>query len=214
MKEATLGNEHKVPSLWCSPLFLFISFFCFFSFLFLPFPFYSSETASFHPSFLYHSSQIQKQSSKAANKAPGYKASTEVFCVGRKKTASTCAHRMGKSNALELVVSCTPLSLRFCLRWMGVLRFAVCILLDFFFQDLMSWIIMSLGFWCFRGCMKSGAQRKIITVCDTYQLPFITLINLEAFRSCKHTWKPQCSPPSFSPRAHGKGNRCFIQTRW
>lgn len=95
---------------------------------------------------------------------------------------------------------------------MAVLWFAACILLDFFIWDLVSWIIMSLGFWCFLDCMKTGNERKFITVYDNYRLSFITLINLEAFRSCKHTWKPHYVAPGCSPRAHCRGNRRFSQT--
>lgn len=86
---------------------------------------------------------------------------------------------------------------------MEVPCFAACTLLDFSFEGLMSWIIMFWGFWCFLACRRTGNERKFITV-YSYQLSFRILINLEAFGSCKHTWKPHCEAGLCIPR-------CFNQ---
>jgi len=60
--------------------------------------------------------------------------------------------------------------------------------------------------------MKTRNERKFIRMYDNYQLSFITLTYLEAFRSFKHTGKRHCVTPGCSPRAHCRGNSCFSQT--
>lgn len=109
-----------------------------------------------------------------------------------------------EQNSLESVVSFLSLSVSLC--WMEVLWFAACLLLEFSFKGLMSWIIMFWAFWSFLACRRTGNERKFIAVYG-YQLSLGILINLEAFGSYKHTQEPHCEAG-----AHGKGKRCFNQS--
>lgn len=154
-----------VPFLLSSALFR--GFFPIFFFLFVYFPFSGSEpTVSFPQSHLCQSSLIQKQGRKHGLREDIKHWSALCMEKGKSFTHVLTVLEGGiESPGINvLVFFFLSLSLSFCLRWMEVLWFAACTLLDFSFEGLMSWIIMFWGFWCFLAFRRTGNERKFITV--------------------------------------------------